>query len=85
MVPTLAPGERLLVRYGASFGEGDIVLVQRADRVEVKRVVQVSTDGVHLAGDNAAVSTDSRHYGPVSTSAVIARVVRALPYWLRAR
>ena len=82
MIPALAPGERVLVRYGTPFGLGDMVLVDRGDRVDIKRVTRIEDGHIFVEGDNSAVSTDSRHYGAVSHSDVIARVVWRLPRWL---
>ena len=83
MVPALAPGERVLVRYGSRFALGDVVLVDRGDRVDVKRVVRVEDGHIFVQGDNEAVSTDSRHYGAVNRSDIVARVVWRLPRWVR--
>ncbi len=81
MIPALAPGERVLVRYGSAFHVGDIVLVDRGERVDIKRVVRIEDGHIFVEGDNAEVSTDSRHYGAVTRDAVIAKVVR--PFWSR--
>lgn len=58
------PGEVVLARVGAVPGG-----------LTVKRVVALERDGrVVLRGDNAAFSTDSRHFGPVPRHAVVGRV-----------
>lgn len=82
MVPSYAPGERLIVRYGASFEVGDVVLVDFKNRIDIKRVKSISGDQVFIEGDNDSVSVDSRQYGPVKNSRVIAKVVYRLPSWL---
>lgn len=79
MIPALAPGERVLVHYGVSFSNGDIVLVDHSDRIDIKRVTRIEDDRIFVEGDNAEVSIDSRTYGPVANSAVIAKVVWRLP------
>ncbi len=76
MVPTFEPGDRLLVlrlprRW--PLRPGDVVAL--ADPREpglllVKRVGAVNGDGVTVAGDNAAESTDSRSFGPVDRAEV---------------
>jgi len=82
MVPTYAPGERVIVKYGASFEVGDVVLVDFKDRIDIKRVKQISGDQVFIEGDNTAVSVDSRQYGAVKNNRVIAKVIYRLPRWL---
>ena len=76
MIPALAPGERVLVRYGATFKVGDIVLVDRGERVDIKRVTRIEDGHIFVEGDNSEVSTDSRNYGAVSKDAIIAKVIR---------
>lgn len=94
MVPTLLPGDRVLVWRGLGplrppIRVGDLVaLVDPRDprRVMVKRVTGVAGLEVSVLGDNAAASTDSRHFGPVSAAAVHGRVVyRYLPEERRGR
>lgn len=87
MSPTLAPGDWLLVERlrpgGALPDPGSIVLLTdpRDPRRElVKRLTRLDPDGTAwIEGDNAAQSTDSRHYGPVLAGS-IAGVVR-YRYW----
>jgi signal peptidase I len=79
MIPALAPGERVLVRYGANFSIGDIVLVDRGDRIDIKRVTRIEDSHIFVEGDNTAVSTDSRHYGAINRDTIIAKVIWRLP------
>jgi nickel-type superoxide dismutase maturation protease len=61
---------------------GDVVLAQdprETGRTLLKRVAWASAAGIELLGDNAAVSTDSRDFGPVSPELLRGRVV--LIYW----
>ena len=71
MIPTLAPGERLLVRTDGPIVIGDIVVFRRADQFEVKRITRIQTEGVFVQGDNDLVSTDSRTYGVIPHEEVI--------------
>lgn len=83
MVPTLLPGDRVLVWRGAGplkpeVRVGDLVAVvdpRAPGRVMVKRVVGLTGTEVSVLGDNEAASTDSRHFGPLSVSAIVGRVV----------
>ncbi|HEX5494893.1 MAG TPA: S26 family signal peptidase [Mycobacteriales bacterium] len=87
MVPTLLPGDAVLVWRGLSGGgprvrAGDLVVARfraRPDRLVVKRAVRACPGeggGWWLLGDNPAASDDSRGYGPAD---VVARVV--CRYW----
>jgi signal peptidase I len=82
MLPTLADGDALLVRWGAPARPGDVVVGRfpaRPDLLVVKRAVW-PVDGAAglwwLEGDSAAVADDSRRYGPAE---VLGRVV--LRWW----
>ncbi len=80
MAPTLCDGETVLVRAYRDSGPapGDIVLAQHPNRNMniVKRVHHLEEGGgLFLTGDNAAQSTDSRHWGPLPPSALLGRVV----------
>jgi signal peptidase I len=76
MVPTLAPGDWLFIRHLATTSSalrlGQIVVAKVAQSYQIKRIASFSDDGVELAGDNEAISTDSRNYGAVGYSDVMA-------------
>ena len=89
MCPALQDGDWWVVRWlptsgdrspqAPGFGVGDVVVARRPDRPElliVKRVVEQVAGGWWLAGDNPDYSDDSRTFGPVSTEAVLGRLVR---------
>ena len=79
MLPTLRPGDCLLVRRGGRVRAGDVVVARFPERpglLVVKRAVRPVDGGWWLEGDNAAVQDDSRRYGPAE---VLGRVV--LRYW----
>jgi nickel-type superoxide dismutase maturation protease len=94
MAPTLLPGDRVLVWRGLGpfrppARVGDLVAVvdpREPARVMVKRVAGVIGTDVSVLGDNAAASTDSRHFGPVGAAAIQGRVIyRYLPEERRGR
>ncbi|HWL37331.1 MAG TPA: nickel-type superoxide dismutase maturation protease [Frankiaceae bacterium] len=84
MIPTLAPGEWVLVRRTASPRPGAVVLVRTPERLTVKRLVRLTEDGCWVEGDNPAASTDSRTYGAVPRQDVVGEVRWRYHPWRRA-
>lgn len=85
MVPTLEPGDRLLVETWTYRRRtprvGEVVVTQdprSASRELVKRVAAVEQGQVTLRGDSAK-STDSRRFGSVPTAGVRTRAM--VRYW----
>jgi phage repressor protein C with HTH and peptisase S24 domain len=72
MIPTLRPGDLLLVRYAAPVRAGDLVVARLADgTLAVKRAGERRTTagggpGWWLTSDNPDAGVDSRHRGPVA-------------------
>jgi nickel-type superoxide dismutase maturation protease len=78
MVPSLQPGDRVLVWRTRSVRPGDIVAAsdpRRPERSLLKRVVDVGQEGVFLLGDNLEHSTDSRQFGPVPMASVRGKAI----------
>lgn len=84
MRPTLAPGDRLLLRHGAQPRPGQVVVARFADgTVAVKRAVEARDDGWWLLSDNPADGVDSRHRGAVPAEDVLG--VALVRWWPRPR
>ena len=89
MLPTLRPGDRLLLSYRKPVREGDIVVARLADgTVSVKRAAQPRTTRTGepawwLSSDNPEEGVDSRHRGPVAEADVIALTIARV--WPRPR
>jgi nickel-type superoxide dismutase maturation protease len=74
MIPTLAPGEWVVVRRTSSPRQGSVVVVRRPERYVVKRATRRTEHGWWVEGDNAAASDDSRTFGPVRDEDVVGEV-----------
>jgi nickel-type superoxide dismutase maturation protease len=78
MTPTLRDREVVVVRWGAAFEVGDVVVARRPDRPDlliIKRVVRREGSGWWIEGDNPERSDDSRLFGLVDEASVVARVL----------
>ena len=85
MLPTLSPGDRLLVARVGRPRSGDLVIIRdprTPSRLLCKRVVSTDMRHIVVRGDNPEASTDSRAFGPVPEEWVLGRVIRR--YWPRA-
>jgi len=74
MLPTLRPGDRLLVvRWPRRLLKpGHLVALQTPERTVVKRVAAVHTTTADLKGDNAGASTD---YPDAALADIVGRAV----------
>jgi nickel-type superoxide dismutase maturation protease len=81
MLPTLRPGDHLLLAYGARVRPGDVVVLRHPfqhDLLIVKRAVERRGGGWWVVGDNPRVTNDSREFGVVPDGLVVARAVLRL-------
>jgi signal peptidase I len=84
MLPTLRPGDRLLLDYRRGPRPGDLVVARLPGGVvAVKRAAERRTTGLGepgwwLLSDNAAEGSDSRQYGAVADPEILAVVVRRI-------
>lgn len=91
MLPSLRPGDCLLVRVGATVRLGDLVIARRpghrgSELLLVKRVARRVDDGWWLLSDNADVGLDdSRAFGAVPDAEVLGRVWFRYYPWRRRR
>jgi len=75
MSPTLAAGQVVIALPWLRSRVGDIVIARAQGREVIKRLVAIEGEYATLHGDNPDASTDSRHYGFVSRSDIIGRVL----------
>lgn len=75
MLPSLSP-EQIVIGFGyyKALLVGDMVIVRHGGLEKIKRIRQVQDDRIFVVGDNQAQSTDSRSFGWLPSSAVIAKV-----------
>ncbi|MEP6814761.1 MAG: S24 family peptidase [Marmoricola sp.] len=87
MLPTLSPGDRLLVRYDAPPRAGDVVVVRFPDRtLAVKRATVRDGAGWWVERDNPGEGVDSAQVGTISDADVLAvALVRLWPWPRRLR
>jgi signal peptidase I len=96
MMPTLLPGDWALAVSRPRFRRGDVVVVEHPGRPGyemVKRLGGVPGERIDdralgpeefwIVGDREDASTDSRHFGPVRTEHLKAKVL--LVYWPKER
>lgn len=78
MAPTYSPDDWLLVLWGGAYRKGQVVLVERENQPGVflvKRVIGPMDGKIWVEGDNKDESTDSRQWGAISQSEIVASVL----------
>jgi hypothetical protein len=76
MVPVLPPNTLILASY--RFGllkPDDVVVFLHEGKEKIKRISEIRGGEMFVLGDHADASTDSRQFGWVYTSSVIAKVI----------
>ena len=80
MLPTLKPGDYLLLKRTDKFKSGQIVLLEDSEfRLVIKRLSAITNGQWQVLGDNPELSRDSRIYGLVKPDQIKAVVVAR--YW----
>lgn len=76
MVPSLRPGA-LVVATGLykTLRIGDVVIIRHDGLEKVKRLARIDNDRIYVLGDNPSASTDSRHFGWLSTKVITAKII----------
>ncbi len=75
MLPHLVPGKIVLGVRSNHLRMGDVVILAHDGLEKIKRIDRIDGDQVYVLGDNAEASTDSRQFGCINRSQVLARVV----------
>lgn len=78
MEPSYRDGDVVLATQWKKPRVGDVVIVpdpRMQERLLVKRIVEENGETVHLAGDNALESTDSRDFGAIAKQNIMSVVL----------
>lgn len=79
MLPTLRPNQIIIVwQFFYTPKIGHLVMFNHGGLQKVKRVTNVSRNGLFVAGDNPDHSTDSREFGLIRQDKVVGRVILSL-------
>lgn len=75
MLPYLKP-EHVVIAFGnyKALQPGDVVVFRHQGLDKIKRVYEIAGEYVYLLGDNPEASTDSRAFGYVHISTIVAKV-----------
>ena len=77
MEPMLSPGQLILATpLFRRLRPGQVVVLRKNSRELIKRIERLDSDKIFVIGDNPDSSTDSRQFGWLDISTVIARVIR---------
>ncbi len=79
MLPALSSGSIVVAVSGIRVKVGDTVIAKLNNRDVVKRVERIDNNTYYLVGDNRHESSDSRHYGPVPSGAILGVMKISLP------
>ena len=74
MLSSLRPGQIVFASSLLKPHVGSVVIVRHGAKEKVKRVAALTPDSVTLHGDTPGASTDSRHFGPLPRSVIMAVV-----------
>lgn len=75
MAPSLRTGQLILAVKKLKFGPGNVVIFEHKGLEKIKRIREHNEGKIFVIGDNPEVSTDSRQFGWLSETVVVARVI----------
>jgi nickel-type superoxide dismutase maturation protease len=79
MLPTLRPGQLVIVGERTTLRVGDIVMIFHDGIEKIKRVARLDAGRVYVLGDNPHASTDSREFGWIGAELVVGKVLWPRP------
>lgn len=76
MLPVLPPGTVVIgLTWSLRPTQGKVVIVEHDNKEKIKRIQDVKDDEIYIVGDHDTSSTDSRHFGWISSESIKARVI----------
>lgn len=76
MLPSLRPGQIVIcVRRIRNLKPGHVVVIRHKGVEKIKRISDITSNGIFVLGDNPNSSTDSRDFGSISRKNVAAKVI----------
>ena len=76
MLPRFIPGSIVIgVRFWMRLRPNAVVMIRHGGMEKMKRIAEVKDGRIYVLGDNPAASTDSRSFGWLPESSVMAKVV----------
>lgn len=75
MEPTLKTGQYVLGKLNSAIKKDDLAIIGHADEILLKRIKAMNNDSIYLAGDNPNDSLDSRDFGWLPKSVIIAKAI----------
>ena len=79
MQPNFKEGDFIIVnRLAYIFKKpsiGDVVVVNRSNKIILKRITSVSNEKYFVVGDNKIASKDSRSFGTIDKDSIIGKVM----------
>ena len=75
MIPSFPPGIIIIGWTYARPKPGQVVIIKHEGLEKVKRVTKRDGSQIYVVGDNPDASTDSRNFGWLPVSVIVAKVI----------
>ncbi len=79
MYPFLVNNQKVVgLHWIRQLVKNEVVIVSVKNKLVIKRIIKIKNDEIWIEGDNKKESTDSREFGWINKSKVIAKVLLKL-------